>query len=480
MTAISFFRRLILSVPPLFLVLCAAAGAQTPLRWLTAGPSNSEFETTLVQHFQSDRQFQIQKENIQPGDLLARLQHSDDSRGKEAIAVECTLKTYEANLRNPEFREALSRLGLRVINPRLFSVPFYILSFSDNGSGQDSLQVAYITLPLNQAPAIQDADLLNLMSEVLGRPRTSIRLYRERDAYTAAKNFYSGVYRLIGIYEEEPSTLLDEFNINLTQELRAKPPRLLSLDPKDITGFHEVAPDRLGYVYFSSEDPLGSGKNVLLVGITREAGGQFPVILTNLPRESEPSLELALSYAYFLAMPSASRGLAAENDREELERAYLYNSYVEDPENRMKGLAFLSFLMLMKNRSSGDSAQRALFEDRFKLFLRTLQLEKVSSKMIFDWLGLKIPKLDKRLLFTDDVSRIYQDALTKIDHAAKTTGEAKVNSLEDARKELIAAILQEDQPGDIKGSRGLWSVTNYNPYYELARVTFYLEMEGRK
>ncbi len=98
--------------------------------------------------------------------------------------------------------------------------------------------------------------------------------------------------------------------------------------------------------------------------------------------------------------------------------------------------------------------------------------------MVFIGSGLKIPKLDKRLLFTDDVSRIYQDALTKIDHAAKTSGEAKSISLR-MPQELIAAILQEDQPGDIKGSAAL-ERNKIQPYYELARVTFYLEMEGRK
>lgn len=462
------------------LAVSIPVAGQTPLRWLTAGPTNAEFETTLIQYLQIEKQVQVQSQAIQPGGLTAELQRIDAARRKEPIAVECPLKTYEANLRDPEFREVVSRLGLRVMNPRLFSVPFYILSFPDSSSGPESLQVAYITLPLNLAPAIQDADLLNLLSEVLGKPRNAIKLYRERDAYTAAKNFYSGAYRLVGIYEEEPSTLLDEFNINLTQELRAKPPRLISLDPQEATGFHEVAPDRLGYVYFSSTDPLGSGKKLMLVGITRPAGEQFPVVLANLPKEAEASVELALSYAYFLAAPSASRIATSESDRKKLEQAYLYNSYVEDPENRMKGLAFLSFLMLMKNGSSIDAAQRALFEDRFKLFLKTLEIDRVSSKMIFDWLGVEIPKLDKRLLFTDDVSRIYQDALAKIDRAAKSTGDVRVKILEDARRDLIAAILQEDQPGDIKGSRGLWSVTNYNPYYQLARVTFYLQLEGRK
>ncbi len=51
-------------MPPLFLVLCAAAGAQTPLRWLTPARPNSEFETTLVQIFNLTGKFQILKENI--------------------------------------------------------------------------------------------------------------------------------------------------------------------------------------------------------------------------------------------------------------------------------------------------------------------------------------------------------------------------------------------------------------------------------
>lgn len=476
MTVRSFCKVLLAAI---LLTLGVSASAQTPLRWLNAGTTNPEFETTLMRYLLSEKTFQIQNQAVQPGELRGELERINSTHKKELIAVESTLKTYETAVRDPEFKELVARMGLRVANPRLFSTPFYILTFPDSPPGQEPLQVAYITLPLKQTPVIQDADMLNLLSEVLGRPRNAIKLYKERDAYTAAKNFYSGAYRLVGIYEDEPSTLLDEFNVNLTQELRAKPPLLSMLAPQDNNGYHEVAPDRLGYVYFNGKDPLGSGKNLLVLGITRQMTDEFPVILTNLPGESSAPLELALSYAYFLCMPSVSNG-KNENDRRELEQAYLYNSYVEDPDNRMKGLAFLSFLMLMKNRSGVDAAERALFEDRFRLFLKTLQLEKVSSKMILDWLGVEVPKLDKRLLFTDDVSRIYQDALSNIDRASKSAGPARVKFLEEARNDLIAAILQEDQPGDIKGSRGLWSVANYNPYYQLGRVTFYLKMEAGK
>jgi hypothetical protein len=40
-------------------------------------------------------------------------------------------------------------------------------------------------------------------------------------------------------------------------------------------------------------------------------------------------------------------------------------------------------------------------------------------------------------------------------------------------------LLQSNRPKTVQGSRGLWSVENYNPYYHLARVALYLELEKR-
>ena len=80
-------------------------------------------------------------------------------------------------------------------------------------------------------------------------------------------------------------------------------------------------------------------------------------------------------------------------------------------------------------------------------------------------------------LFTSDVSRLYEEALEQIDSALGRSGQDRIRSLEKARAGLVAALLQGNRPRAVQGSRGLWSVSNYNPYYQLARVSLYLELE---
>lgn len=450
----------------LFLILLACpVHAQSSLRWLTTGSVDAQFQKLLFGYLESTQHLEVQNQTIKPEDLDTIL---STTKPGAPVVVQLMLQDYERSIRNPDFRDLLSRWNLRLLNPRLFSTPLFILSFTGQADKADPLQVSYITAPTY---GLQEADLLNVLSEVLSRPKSSIHVYRERDAYTTAKNFYSGSYQVVGIYEDEPSTLLDELNVNLVQELKARQPKLVSTKADEPGSLHDVAPERLAYVFIPEKDGT-------MTALVQEMNTPFPVFLSNLPKSLEPGFSLALSYAYFLDLPYATRTVT-EADRDRIERAYLYNAFVNDPDNRLKGIAFASHLMLMKDRAGTDSRARELFDDKLKLFLKSLNLQKANAKTVMDWLGIKIPELNKRQMFTSDVSQIYQDAISRIEKATGASGEPRTALLEQARQDLIAVILHDDQPKDIKGSRGLWSITNYNPYYQLGRVMFYLQQENQ-
>lgn len=463
----------------LFVFFPLWACGQTSIRWIAAGPLMEPFQDVMRQGLESTKQYMVQPETIQAADLKRTMEAIAGTDAKTPVILQCTLGLYEEILKDPEARKILSRLNLRLANPRLFSVPFYLLSLPEGGKPSgEPLQVAFITQPVAGRLPVEEADLLNALSEILGRPRNAIHILPERDAYTAAKNFYAGAYHLVGIYEDEPSTLLDEFEVNLTQELRAGEPRTLPLGDQQ-QQMYVVAPGRLAYVVFRGKDPLGSEKELTLVALVQNTSFPFPVILTNMPEDSQRVLEMAFSHACFLAFPDPTKFVTDQKTAFWVERMFLFNAFLIDPSNRLKGIAALSTLMLMKDWAGNDKKERALYEDRFRLFLRTLNLAEVNSNTVFQWLGVKVPQLDKRQLFTDDISRLYQEALLKIDKANGSRGDIRAQLLEEAKKDLIAAILHDDSPRAIKGSRGLWSAANYNPYYQLARVIFLLQLEGR-
>ncbi|HET6267352.1 MAG TPA: hypothetical protein VFG11_06500, partial [Acidobacteriota bacterium] len=399
------------------------------------------------------------------------------------IFIQCSVDEYRELLADPKSKSLLTDLEIELYNPRLISFPFYIVTYPGNDeSRHPSLEVAFLELPDEALFHVEEADLLTMLSEVLGRPKNTLKLYKERGPYPAAKKIFDGTYQLIGIYDDEPSVLLDELNINLTEELKAHKAEFVELDNKRVEyQLHEIARQRMSYVFFNYADPSFpyAGEPPVFVALAPEMAHKFPVILSNLKstdHDSEQEFLRALSYAYFMLLPEISD---QEKDKYLVERLYLLNAYLDDSDNRLKGLGFLGFLLLMKDKKTSQE-EKEIYEAKCNLLLKKYGLEKLTAQNLLDWLGLKIPTISKRELFTSDVSKLYQEALAKTDQALKSDGKERTQNLEEAQKFLIAALLQGSEPKNIKGGRGLWSAADYNPYYELARVTLYLEMEKQR
>jgi hypothetical protein len=441
--------------------------------------TSTQFQNILLTHLPANS-MQPTPTNISIDALKQRLLSLNQAEPRQPIVIQCNLRDYIKLLHDAEAKEALANLQVEFLNAHLVSVPLYLLGYADNAASLqrktqnvDSLQIAFLTLPVSSVYAVEDADLLNTISEILSRPKNSLKIYHEREAYTAAKQLFEGRYHLVGIYEDEPSTLLDELQINLSQELNAHSAQILPTVNNDTNQLHEVSPNRLSYSFLMYGTDF-----VPIPAIVQETKYDFPILLSNVRTAYPavwPAFSHALSDAYFLMVPEVLQ-LPFPNEQEKLNvvRAYLLNAYLSDPEDRYKSLGFLGYLLLMKDKKWDNDQDKDGFDEKCALFLKKLKLNRITAQDLFQWLNLDVPKIDKRDLFTDDVSRLYENALKKIDDGLQSK-QNRIENFEQARKLLIAALLLGDKPKEVKGSRGLWSVPDYNPYYQLARVTLYLK-----
>lgn len=445
---------------------------------------STKFQDILLKHLPANFT-QISSNNVSADGLKQRLLSFANTGNQQPIFIQCNLADYMKLLHDPETKEALGNLRIEFLNAHLVSIPLYLLGYAESSASlqhkiaaSDNLQIAFLTLPVSMIYPIEDADLLSTISEILSRPKNSLRIYHEREAYTAAKQLFEGRYNLVGIYEEEPSTLLDEFQINLSQELNAHSAQILPTENSGSANeLHEVSPNRLSYAYLMYATDL----SVPVPAIVQETNYSFPILLSNV-RTAYPALwpafSHALSDAYFLMVPEILQlPFSSEQEKQNVVRAYLLNAYLSNPEDRYKSLGYLGYLLLMKDKKWDNARDKDNYEQKCALFLKKLKLDRITAQDLFQWLDLKVPKIDKRDLFTDDVSRLYENALQKIDNGLLNK-QTRSENFEQARKLLIAALLLGDRPQQVKGSRGLWSVPDYNPYYQLARVTLYLR-EGK-
>ena len=230
---------------------------------------------------------------------------------------------------------------------RLFTYPFFLFKKQASAlEGKDgSIPVAWITLP-DGLQAVEDAGLADDVQRNPDAPKSSLRMVRERGAYPAARKLYEGEYRIVGIYEDEPSALLDEFRVNWEEEIHADPIEPYSFDPRRVPEqLVPVAANRFAYAFFSyTGHPFGAfvPDQKPVVAIWQGLNHPFPVLLSNMRRaKGALPLSQALSFAYFLMPALNAVRQEPEPQRNKVEELYLINSYLEDPQNRIKSLGLL-------------------------------------------------------------------------------------------------------------------------------------------
>ena len=165
------------------------------------------------------------------------------------------MNEYLQILNDPEWKEILREMNLSFMNA-VSSYPFYLLKDRNAPvSGNHVLPIAWITVPDSFVHPVEDADVLTMLSEALGVPKSSLKIVRERGAYPAAKKMFEGEYRLIGIYEDDPSALLDEFRVNWQRQLRQVASSFfLMMKNESRRSCAPLCPEDFGYAFFTYRD----------------------------------------------------------------------------------------------------------------------------------------------------------------------------------------------------------------------------------
>jgi hypothetical protein len=480
------FRGAILSLA-IFLLIPHQSLAEKA-EWIQLDSSNSEqsriFKQLVLAYAQKQNIFQFQQRTLPLDQFKAEL-IGLKNHGKQPIFIQCNLSDYAALLNDPAMNSLLSELGIELTNGRLISFPFYIFGYPEPSqslekkiSKLNSVQIAYLTLPAEELDGIEEADLLAMFSEILDKPKSSIRIFQERGAYTAARGLFDGHYNLVGFYEDEPSVMNEELQMNLLSELHTKAPAIFPLDRSRFSfQLYEISA-RLKYIVFpSSRKPSEE-----MAAVVQENINDLPLILSNIrfnQPEMVPRFSQTLSDIYFLMVQEITKlNFSNPSIRRRIQHLYLLNAYLNSSTDKLKGLGFLSYLLLMKDRKWSDPREKDAYDEKCALLQKELHLDRISASTILNWLEIRVPKMEKRELFTDDVSSLYQRALKKMEEGlAESDRPKRMQSFQDAQRFLIAALLQSEQPRSIQASRGLWSVADYDPYYQLARLMLYMKQE---
>src|SRR5262249_97849 len=149
---------------------------------------SASFENLVLDYLQLHSALQVKQEAVAAqtlADQLAKLKQQPD---RAPIFIQCSVDEYRQLLADPKTKSLLTDLEIELYNPGLISFPFYIVTYPGNDeSRHPSLEVAFLELPDEALFHVEEADLLTMLSEVLGRPKNALKLYKERGPYPAAK-----------------------------------------------------------------------------------------------------------------------------------------------------------------------------------------------------------------------------------------------------------------------------------------------------
>lgn len=396
-------------------------------------------------------------------------------------------------------------MGLEAINPRLASVPFYIVAQGDTVGALASLRSARIGY-VAQAHDLAPTDVQDILRPLLALP--SIEAVRiDSPALMATRLLAEDASRIhfAGIYDEEPSVFLHRFVAAYNAQKpkgeagRLKSARLVLL-PTAQAGLEPnvlraSAGGALDYVivrydeakFYDYEDlaaPQASGGMITLARRDQPAAGRgdFPVFVTNLRRTGGEAgvaaLVRALGDIYLAALfENQAYGNRCGGRSAPIYKTYLLNAHLSDRTDSLKGLGLWGHLLLMRtvaeSQKSRYEAEARILED---LLERQMNVPAADPDRLLAWLARSAPRLDVREQFSSDASSLYRHAVVEIRQALEGPPADRKARLDRARGLLLTALRGGAQPKCAQGGRGLWSANDYDPYFHLALIESYLRL----
>ncbi len=194
-----------------------------------------------------------------------------------------------------------------------------------------------------------------------------------------------------------------------------------------------------------------------------------PLLLTNIRTALAPPcadrFPGIFSDAFLAVLPLVEQSVraaaaASPATRTSLEahyRSFLASAYLLDPGNLLRGLVLYGHL------SAGGQQRRAETLLEAVGLERSLTPEELIARLRFT------ADRDLRRMFSRSSAHPYDSALKEICRAIARTGERR-EALQRARAYLLACLFIDREPKRVVAGTGLWSIPQYDPYWQLTRL----------
>lgn len=188
----------------------------------------------------------------------------------------------------------------------------------------------------------------------------------------------------------------------------------------------------------------------------------YPLLMTNLRARRgaccAQELRRVLGDVYIAMMPL----VAGNRDAHDVQASSPVGSYLLNAVLLGRDDALRSLVLYGRLREQGDEEKAAVLLQSRNLDLRA------SPDQFLKRLGVKRDD-NVRRQFSGDPVTSYENALQEICRA-NSGGTSRDKALERARKLLYACIESNRVPKSMQSGRGLWSITQYDPYWQLTRI----------
>ena len=398
-----------------------------------------------------------------------------------------------------------SRLGLEPVNARLLSVPMYIFAREDvledwEEKKKTGLRVAFFTeFEVNEA---QVANIIRRMLNSIGRSNEAARydlMGPWNNPGTMAQYLDAKEFDLVAIFDDEPSVHVASFlrgytNIKgdgrmpLLAPIDLSAGRLASYNLMQIEGWSIFLVDYQEHDFYgfriaqTADAPIRQGTVAVPVRHVQAemTHVSFPVIITNLRSHASDCCMAkfwrTMSDAYVTILPlieeyaiTLEPGHSDEiAPAERVYRAYLLNAMFADRENKLRALLLYGHLTIASEQPVYDKNRQRRLSAEAAILLDVLGLSSnFSADDLLLELGLTITG-EIRAKYSRNAAIPYEKALQKLREAGSRRDRARL--LGDARTLLLSSLYGGTKPRTIQRGSGLWSVPEYDPYWQLTRI----------